>query len=65
MKYWELLGLRSEPTGKGKIMSICMLIVLLNGYLLEAFIQHYILDIISYVCVGIFLILLIFNYITK
>tara|TARA_Y100000746_G_C15450713_1_gene427001 strand:- start:129 stop:326 length:198 start_codon:yes stop_codon:yes gene_type:complete len=65
MKYWELLGLGSEPTGTGKIMSICMLIVLLNGYLIEGFIHHYIIDIISYACVGIFCILLIYNYITK
>ena len=47
MKYWKLLGHESEPKGIGKIMSICLFIVLLNGYLLEAFIDHYILDIIS------------------
>jgi len=61
MKYWKLLGLGSEPKGTGKIMSICLFIVLLNGYLLEGFIDHYILDIISYTCVGVFFILLVYN----
>ena len=54
MKYWKLLGHESEPKGIGKIMSICLFIVLLNGYVLEGFIDHYILDIISYTCVGVF-----------
>ena len=65
MKYWELLGLGSEPKGTGKIMSICLFIVLLDGYLLEGFIDHYILDIISYTCVGVFFILLVYNFIRK
>ena len=57
MKYWKLLGHESEPKGIGKIMSICLFIVLLNGYVLEGFIDHYLLDIISYTCVGVFFIL--------
>ena len=65
MKYWELLGNESEPKGIGKITTICLFIVLLNGYLLEGFIDHYILDIISYTCVGVFFILLVYNFIRK
>ena len=65
MKYWKLLGLGSEPKGTGKIMSICLFIVLLNGYLLEGFIDHFILDIISYTCIGVFFILLVYNFIRK
>jgi hypothetical protein len=65
MKYWELLGLGSEPKGTGKIMSICMFIVLLKGYILEGFIDHFILDIITYTCVGVFFILLVYNFIRK
>ena len=65
MKYWKLLGHESEPKGIGKIMSICLFIVLLNGYVLEGFIDHYILDIISYTCVGVFFILLGYNFIRK
>ena len=65
MKYWELLGLGSEPKGTGKIMTICLFIVLLNGYLLEGFIDHFVLDLISYTCVGVFFILLVYNFIRK
>ena len=61
MKYWKLLGHESEPKGIGKIMSICLFIVLLNGYLIEGFVDHYIIDIISYTCGGVFFILLIYN----
>jgi len=61
MKYWKLLGYESEPKGIGKIMSICLFIALLNGYLIEGFVDHYIIDIISYTCVGVFFILLIYN----
>ena len=65
MKYWELLGLGSEPKGTGKIMSICMFIVIINGYFLEGLVEHYILDIITYTCVGVFFILLVYNFIRK
>ncbi len=65
MKYWKLLGLGSEPKGTGKIMSICLFVVLLNGYFLESFIDHYVQDIISYTCVGVFFILLVYNFIRK
>ena len=65
MKYWKLLGLESEPKGIGKIMSICLFIVLLKGFILESFIDHYILDIITYTCVGVFFILLVYNFIRK
>jgi len=65
MKYWKLLGLESEPKGIGKIMSICLFIVLLKGFILEGFIDHYILDIITYTCVGVFFILLVYNFIRK
>jgi len=65
MKYWKLLGHESEPKGIGKIMSICLFVVILNGYLLEGFIDHYLLDIISFTCIGVFLILLIYNGIRK
>ncbi len=65
MKYWKLLGHESEPKGIGKIMSVCLFIVLLNAFLLEAFIDHYILDIISFTCAGVFFILLVYNFIRK
>ena len=65
MKYWKLLGHESEPKGIGKITSICLFIVLLNGYILEGFIDHFILEIISYTCVGVFFILLVYNFIRK
>ena len=48
MKYWKLLGLGSELKGIGKIMSICMFIVITNGYFLEGLIEHVIIDIITY-----------------
>ena len=56
MKYWKLLGHESEPKGIGKIMSISLFIVLLNGYLLEGFIDHYLLDIITWTCVVVFMV---------
>ena len=56
MKYWKLLGHESEPKGIGKIMSISLFIVLLNGYLLEGFIDHYLLDIITWTCVVLFMV---------
>ena len=65
MKYWELLGLGSEPKGIGKIMSICMIIGFINIFFLETFIEHIIIDIISITCIGIFLILLVYNFIRK
>ncbi len=65
MKYWEILGLGSEPKGTGKIMSICMFIVLLNGYFLESLLDHYIQDIIVFTCIGVFLILLVYNLLKK
>ena len=65
MKYWQILGLGSEPKGTGKIMSICMFIVLLNGYFFESLIDHYIQDIIVFTCIGVFLILLLYNLLKK
>ena len=56
MQYWKLLGHESEPKGIGKIMSICLFIVLLNGYFLEVFIDHYLLDIITWTCVVVFMV---------
>ena len=56
MKYWKLLGHESEPKGIGKIMSISLFVVLLNGYLLEGFIDHYLLDIITWTCVVVFMV---------
>ena len=56
MKYWKLLGHESEPKGIGKIMSISLFVVLLNGYLLEGFIDHYLLDIITWTCVVVFIV---------
>ena len=56
MKYWKLLGHESEPKGIGKIMSMSLFVVLLNGYLLEAFIDHYLLDIITWTCVVVFMV---------
>ena len=56
MKFWKLLGHESEPKGIGKIMSISLFIVLLNGYLLEGFIDHYLLDIITWTCVVVFMV---------
>ena len=69
MKYWKLLGHESEPKGIGKIMSISLFIVLLNGYLLEGFIDHYLLDIITWTCVVVFMVTffiqLVINFIRK
>jgi len=65
MKYWQILGLGSEPKGTGKIMSICMFIVLLNGYFFESLIDNYIQDIIVFSCIGVFLILLLYNLLKK
>ena len=56
MKYWKLLGHESEPKGIGKILSISLFIVLLNGYILEGFIDHYLLDIITWTCVVVFMV---------
>ncbi len=65
MKYWELLGLGSEPKGTGKIMSFCMFIVIINGYFLEGLIEHVIMDIITYTCVIVFFVLLMYNLFKK
>ena len=65
MKYWELLGLGSEPKGTGKIMSICMFIVIINGYFLEGLIEHVIMDIITYTCVVVFFVVLMYNLFKK
>ena len=65
MKDGELLGLGSEPKGNGKIMSICMFIVIINGYFLEGLIDHYIKDIIVFTCIGVFLTLLVYNLLKK
>ena len=65
MKYWELLGLGSEPKGIGKIMSLCMFIVIINGYFLEGFIDYYIQDIIVFTCIGVFFVLLMYNLFKK
>ncbi len=61
MKYWKLLGLKEKPTGIGKVMSICMLICLVNGYFLESFVNHFIIDIIVYTSIVLFFILLFYN----
>ena len=58
MKYWKLLGYESEPKGIGKIVSISLFIVLLNGYILEGFIDHYLLDIITWTCVVVFMVIM-------
>ena len=69
MKYWKLLGHESEPKGIGKIMSISLFVVLLNGYLLEGFIDHYLLNIITWTCVVVFMVTffiqLVINFIRK
>jgi len=65
MKYWKLLGLGSEPKGTGKIMSICMFIGFINIFFLETFIEHVIIDIISFTFIGVFFILLVYNFIRK
>ena len=69
MKYWKLLGHESEPKGIGKIMSISLFVVLLNGYLLECFIDHYLLDIITWTCVVVFMVTffiqIVINYTRK
>ena len=63
MDYWKLLGLKEKPTGIGKVMSICMLICLVNGYFLELFVSHIVIDIIVYSSVIVFVILLFYNLI--
>ena len=65
MKYWKILGHGSEPKGIGKIMSLCMFIGLINFFFFETFIEHVIIDIISFTCIGVFLILLVYNFIRK
>jgi hypothetical protein len=65
MKYWKLLGLGSEPKGIGKIMSLCMIIVIINGYFLEGLIEHVIIDIITYTCIIVFFVLLMYNLFKK
>ena len=50
MNIWELFGFKETPTGIGKVMSICMVICLVNGYFLEAFFDHIIMDVINYTC---------------
>ena len=65
MKYWGLLGLGSEPYMGGKIMSLCMFIVIINCYFLEVLIEHVIMDIITYTCVIVFFILLMYNLFKK
>ena len=65
MKYWKILGHESEPKGIGKIMSLCMFIGLINFFFFETFIEHVIIDIISFTCIGVFLILLVYNFIRK
>ena len=65
MKYWKLLGHESEPKGIGKIMSICMFIVIINGYFLEGLIEHVIIDIITYTCIIVFFVLLMYNLFKK
>ena len=69
MKYWKLLGHESEPKGIGKIMSISLFVVLLNGYVLEGFIDHYLLDIITWTCVVVFMVTffiqIVINYTRK
>jgi len=52
MKYWELLGLGSEPKGTGKIMSICMFIVIINGYFLEGLIETYFFCVDEYILIS-------------
>jgi len=65
MKYWKLLGHESEPKGIGKIMSMCMFIVIINGYFLEGLIEHVIIDIITYTCIIVFFVLLMYNLFKK
>ena len=65
MKYWKLLGYESEPKGTGKIMSICMFIVIINGYFLEGLVEHVIIDIITYTCVIVFFVFLMYNLFKK
>jgi len=65
MNIWELFGFKETPTGIGKVMSICMVICLVNGYFLEAFFDHIIMDIINYTSIAVFFILLLYNFITK
>ena len=65
MKYWKLLGHESEPKVIGKIMSISMFILMVNIFLLEILLEQVIVDIISLTCVGVILILLVYNFIRK
>ena len=48
MNIWELFGFKETPTCIGKVMSICMIICLVNGYFLEAFFNNIIMDKIYY-----------------
>ena len=65
MNILKLLGLGSEPKGTGKIMSICMFIVIINGYFLEGLIEHVIMDIVTFTCVIVFFVLLMYNLFKK
>lgn len=65
MKILKSIVLGSEPKETGKIMSLCMFIVIINGYFLEGLIEHVIIDIITYTCIIVFFILLIYNLFKK
>lgn len=65
MNIWELFGFKETPTGIGKVMSICMIICLVDGYFLEAFLDHIIIDVIINISIAVFFILLLYNFITK
>ena len=65
MDILKLFGLGSEPKGTGKIISICMFTVIINGYFLEGLIEHVIIDIITYTCIIVFFVLLMYNLFKK
>ena len=70
MKFWnsyiiKYLGWKEEPKGIAKIMSICMLIVIVTIFLPTSITQTLIVKFIIYISIGIFFILLSYELLKR
>ena len=70
MKFWnsyiiKCLGWKEEPKGIAKIMSICMLIVIVTIFLPTSITQTLIVKFIIYISIGIFFILLSYELLRR
>ncbi len=70
MKFWnsyiiKYLGWKEEPKGIAKIMSICMLIVIVTIFLPTSITQTLIVKFIIYISIGIFFILLSYELLRR